>query len=189
LSMHRMDDMRMTGKRHPYSSDYRIGLDKDLKIVAYAATFHQNAGAAADLSPSVMERTLFHATNSYHVPNVEVTAYCCRTHLPPNTAFRGFGGPQGMFVIEAAIAKAADELGVDATIIQQKNLLQTGDELPYGQKVVSEANECWSKADELYNIAKLKKAAEDFNAKNVLYKKGVAVMPVCFGISFTNTLM
>jgi xanthine dehydrogenase large subunit len=63
-----MDDMRMTGKRHPYSSDYKIGFDKDLKIVAYEATFHQNAGASADLSPAVMERTLFHATNSYHVP-------------------------------------------------------------------------------------------------------------------------
>ncbi|HEX2617276.1 MAG TPA: molybdopterin cofactor-binding domain-containing protein, partial [Flavobacteriales bacterium] len=95
LSLHRMDDMRMTGKRHPYSNDFKIGLSKDLKILAYEATFHQNAGAAADLSPAVMERTLFHATNSYFVPNVDVTAYSCRTHLPPNTAFRGFGGPQG----------------------------------------------------------------------------------------------
>jgi xanthine dehydrogenase large subunit len=102
-SLHRMEDMRMTGKRHPYSSDFKIGLNKDLKIVAYEATFYQNAGAAADLSPAVMERTLFHCTNSYFVPNVKATAYSCRTNLPPNTAFRGFGGPQGMFVIEAAI--------------------------------------------------------------------------------------
>ncbi len=105
-----MEDMRMTGKRHPYSSDFKIGLNKDLKILAYEATFYQNAGAAADLSPAVMERTLFHCTNSYFVPNVKATAYSCRTNLPPNTAFRGFGGPQGMFVIEAAIAKAADAI-------------------------------------------------------------------------------
>jgi xanthine dehydrogenase large subunit len=188
-SLHRMEDMRMTGKRHPYSSDFKIGLNKDLKIVAYEATFYQNAGAAADLSPAVMERTLFHCTNSYFVPNVKATAYSCRTHLPPNTAFRGFGGPQGMFVIETAIAKAADALGVPASEIQQKNLLKTGDEFPYGQKAESEANECWNKADELYDINKLQKEVEAFNKNNKLYKKGIALMPICFGISFTKTLM
>ncbi len=105
--LHRMEDMRMTGKRNPYSSDFKIGLDKDLKIIAYEAVFYQNAGASADLSPAVLERTLFHCTNTYFVPNVTATAYCCRTNLPPNTAFRGFGGPQGMFVIESAINMAA----------------------------------------------------------------------------------
>jgi xanthine dehydrogenase large subunit len=188
-SLHRMEDMRMTGKRHPYSSDFKIGLNKDLKIIAYEATFYQNAGAAADLSPAVLERTLFHCTNSYFIPDVTATAYSCRTHLPPNTAFRGFGGPQGMFVIEAAINKAADKLGIDASIIQQKNLLQTNDELPYGQKVISEANECWSKADELFQLDAIKKEVAAFNASNKLFKKGVAVMPICFGISFTNTMM
>lgn len=188
-SLHRMEDMRMTGKRHPYSSDFKIGLSKDLKILAFEADFYQNAGAAADLSPAVLERTLFHCTNTYYVPNVRATAYSCRTHLPPNTAFRGFGGPQGMFVIEAAIAKAADLLGVDATVIQKKNLLQTGDELSYGQKVVSEADSCWDRASELYQLDQLKKDIEDFNAANTLYKKGMAIMPICFGISFTNTLM
>ena len=110
----------MTGKRHPYSSDYKIGLDKDLKIVAYEASFYQNAGASCDLSPPVLERTLFHCTNSYFIPNVTATAYCCRTNLPPNTAFRGFGGPQGMFVIESAITHAAEKLGVSAGEITTK---------------------------------------------------------------------
>jgi xanthine dehydrogenase large subunit len=188
-SLHRTEDMRMTGKRHPYSSDFKIGLSKELKIVTYEATFFQNAGAAADLSPAVMERTLFHCTSSYFVPNVKATAYSCRTHLPPNTAFRGFGGPQGMFVIEAAIAKAAEALGIPASEIQQKNLLKTGDEFPYGQKAESEANECWNKAVELYDIKKLRKEVNDFNASNKLYKKGIALMPICFGISFTKTMM
>ena len=134
------------------SSDFKIGINKDLKILAYEVSFYQNAGAAADISPAVMERTLFHCTNSYFVPNVKATAYCCRTHLPPNTAFRGFGGPQGMFVIESAIAKAADALGIDASEIQEKNLLKTGNEFPYGQKAESVVNECWNKMDELYNI-------------------------------------
>ena len=187
--LHRMEDMRMTGKRHPYSSDFKIGLSKDLKILAYEATFYQNAGAAADLSPAVMERTLFHCTNSYFVPHVKATAYSCRTHLPPNTAFRGFGGPQGMFVIEAAIAKAAEQLGIPASDIQQQNLLQTGDEFPYGQKAESEANECWSKANQLYGIKKLQQDIDTFNSKNKLFKKGMAAMPICFGISFTKTPM
>jgi len=188
-SLDRAEDMIMTGKRHPYSSDFKIGLDKDLRIIAYEVTLFQNAGAAADLSPAVLERTLFHSTNSYYIPNTKATAYSCRTNLPPNTAFRGFGGPQGMFVIEAAIAMAAESLGIDAAVIQQKNLLQTGDEFPYGQKAVSEAGSCWQKATQLYEIEKIKRGVDQFNAGNILYKKGMALMPVCFGISFTKTPM
>ncbi|MBL7940036.1 MAG: molybdopterin-dependent oxidoreductase [Flavobacteriales bacterium] len=190
LAMNRMDDMRMTGKRHPYSSDYKIGLDKDLRIVAYEATFHQNAGAAADLSPAVMERTLFHATNSYFIPNVHVTAYSCRTHLPPNTAFRGFGGPQGMFVIESAIAHAAERLGVSAREIQKRNLLQEGSEFSYGQIAQRvNAQACWELTEQKYDLDKLQAEVDAFNAKSAAHKKGMAMMPICFGISFTNTPM
>jgi len=185
----RTDDIVMTGKRHPYSSDFKLGLDAEGKILAYEVSFYQNAGAAADLSPAVLERTLFHCTNSYYIPNVKATAYSCRTHLPPNTAFRGFGGPQGMFVIEAAIAKAAETLGMPATRIQKANLLRSGDEFPYGQKAVSEAHACWQKAEQLYGIDVLEQQVEDFNAKHRLTKKGIAFMPICFGISFTKTLL
>ncbi len=188
-SLHRMEDMRMTGKRNPYTSDFKIGLDGDHKIIAYEATFYQNGGAAADLSPAVLERTLFHCNNTYFIPNVTATAYSCKTNLPPNTAFRGFGGPQGMFVIEAAIAKAAEELGIDASVIQQKNLLKTGDEFPYGQLAESEATECWEKSAALYKLEEKKKSITAFNASNKYLKKGVALMPICFGISFTKTLM
>jgi xanthine dehydrogenase large subunit len=188
-ALHRMEDMRMTGKRHPYSADYKIGLDKNLKIVAYEAVFYQNAGASADLSPPVLERTLFHCTNSYFVPNVTATAYSCRTNLPPNTAFRGFGGPQGMFAIESAIAHAAEKLNVSASEIQQKNLINDGDEFPYGQIAESEAVTSWTQADAEYDFAQLKNEAEDFNRNNKFIKKGVAIQPVCFGISFTKTPM
>ena len=188
-ALHRMEDMRMTGKRHPYSSDYKIGLNKDLKIIAYEVTFYQNAGASADLSPPVLERTLFHATNSYFIPNVTATAYSCRTNLPPNTAFRGFGGPQGMFVIEAAIVHAAEKLGVSAADIQRNNLIDDGDEFPYGQKAESDAITSWTQGDAEFNFARLQKEADDFNAESKYFKKGVAMMPVCFGISFTKTPM
>jgi len=188
-SLHRMEDMRMTGKRNPYTSDFKIGLDENLKIIAYEAQFYQNAGASADLSPAVLERTLFHCTNSYFIPNVTATAYCCRTNLVPNTAFRGFGGPQGMFVIEAAIAKAAEELGVDASEIQKNNLLQTGDEFSYSQKANSEALACWNEAEQLYHLKNLRKEVKEFNDANTLFKKGVSLMPICFGISFTKIHM
>ena len=188
-ALHRMEDMRMTGKRHPYSADYKIGLDKDLKIVAYDATFYQNAGASADLSPAVLERTLFHCTNSYFVPNVTAVAYSCRTNLPPNTAFRGFGGPQGMFVIESAITHAAEKLGVSAVDIQKANLIKDGDEFPYGQIAESDAVTSWTQGDEKYDFAALQKESNDFNTSSKYFKKGVALMPVCFGISFTKTPM
>ena len=188
-ALHRMEDMRMTGKRHPYSADYKIGLNKDLKIVAYEAVFYQNAGASADLSPPVLERTLFHCTNSYYVPNVTATAYSCRTNLPPNTAFRGFGGPQGMFVIESAIADAAEKLNVLPSDIQKANLLHDRDEFPYGQLAESEALTSWTQADEAYDFANHQREADEFNANSKYLKKGVALMPICFGISFTKTPM
>jgi len=190
LVLHRLDDLRMTGKRHPYSSDFKIGLTEDLEIVAYEVSFYQNAGAFTDLSPAVLERTLFHATGSYFVPNVRATAAGCRTNLPPNTAMRGFGGPQGMFVMEAAIAKAAEALGVDASTIQKKNLLREGDAFPYGQKTERcQAVNCWTEVEERCDIDALREEVATFNADNRLFKKGIAFMPVCFGISFTKIHM
>jgi xanthine dehydrogenase large subunit len=190
LALHRLEDMRMTGKRHPYSSDYKIGFDKDLKIQAYEVTFYQNAGAAADLSPAVLERTLFHATNSYFVPNVRATAFSCKTNLPPNTAFRGFGGPQGMFVIETALAHAAEKLGLETTVLQEKNLLCEGDEFSYGQITEGcEARNCWETAVAKFELPKLREEITTFNQENKFLKKGLAVMPICFGISFTKTAM
>ncbi|HQR01634.1 MAG TPA: molybdopterin-dependent oxidoreductase, partial [Ferruginibacter sp.] len=187
---HRMEDMRMTGKRNPYTTDYKIGLDSKQNILAYQAVFYQNGGAAADLSPAILERTLFHATNSYAIPHVHVTAHSCKTNLPPNTAFRGFGGPQGMFVIEAAIDHAAKELGVEPLQIQRQNMLKNGDEFPYGQIVTEcQATHCWDEALDQFNIESVRKEIDYFNLENTFYKKGFSLMPVCFGISFTNTMM
>lgn len=190
LILNRHDDLRMTGKRHPYESTYKIGLSKDLKILAYEAEFLQNSGAAADLSPAIAERTLFHATNSYFVPNVSTTVISCKTNLPPNTAFRGFGGPQGMFVIESAIAKAAHEIGVSPRQIQEANLLDENDMFSYGQIATKvEAKNTWNSAKSTYNIETLENEVANFNKNNISFKKGIAFMPICFGISFTNTPM
>nr|WP_321221946.1 molybdopterin cofactor-binding domain-containing protein [uncultured Psychroserpens sp.] len=190
LILNRHDDLRMTGKRHPYESTYKIGLSKDLKILAYQTEFLQNSGAAADLSPAIAERTLFHATNSYYVPNVTTKVLSCKTNLPPNTAFRGFGGPQGMFVIESAIAKAAHEIGVSAKQIQEANLLDENDTFSYGQIAKKvEAKNTWESAKKLFNIEVLEQEVANFNKTNKTFKKGLAFMPITFGISFTNTPM
>jgi xanthine dehydrogenase large subunit len=190
LVLSRHDDLSMTGKRHPYSSDFRIGLSGEYKILAWEVTYYQNGGAATDLSPAILERTLFHSTNSYFIPNVKATAYSCRTNLPPNTAFRGFGGPQAMFVLEAAIALAAEKLGVQAHIIQEKNLIAENDPFPYGQHAANaHAKGCWEGAMAHYNFQSKIKEVEAFNAQGQFFRKGLSVMPVCFGISFTNTPM
>ncbi|HFC00090.1 MAG TPA: xanthine dehydrogenase [Phaeodactylibacter sp.] len=190
LILERHDDLRMTGKRHPYESFYKMGLDKNLKIQAFEVKFLQNSGAAADLSPAIAERTLFHATNCYFIPNVKTTVHSCKTNLPPNTAFRGFGGPQGMFVIEAAIAAAAEQLNVPAHLIQETNLLQENDSFSYGQIATNVyAQKTWHQAKTDFDLEEKIKEVADYNNKNTLFKKGISMMPIAFGISFTNTMM
>ena len=190
LVLSRIDDMKLTGKRHPYSSDYKIGFSDDGRILAYEVSYYQNAGACADLSPAILERTLFHATNCYYVPNVRATAYSCKTNIVPNTAFRGFGGPQGMFVIEAAIFNAADKMGMSPKEIQSKNLIQDGDEFYYGQKAENtQAVNSWKSLEKKYDLKSLEKEVQDFNAEEKIYRKGIAYMPICFGISFTNATL
>jgi len=187
LVLHRDEDMCMTGKRHPYSSDFKIGLTHDGQILAYEVTFYQNAGATADLSPAILGRSLFHATNSYFIPHVKATGYICRTNLPPNTAFRGFGSPQAVFVIESAIFKAAEQIGVAPSVIQKKNLLKTGDEFSYGMKVEnSQAIRCWEKAE--HEIETKEQEIQNFNQSHPLHKKGIAFIPICFGVSFNSAL-
>ena len=188
--LNRHDDLRMTGKRHPYDSTFKIGLDENLKILAYDVEFLQNSGAAADLSPAIAERTLFHATNSYYIPNVSSIVHSCKTNLPPNTAFRGFGGPQGMFVIESAIAEVANNLGIDKRIIQEKNLISENDEFSYGQIATKvEMKNSWNSAIKQFELEKIESKIKVFNQENKRLKKGLSLMPITFGISFTNTPM
>ncbi len=190
LILERDDDMRITGKRHPYESFYKIGLDENLKITAFEVNYLQNSGAAADLSPAIAERTLFHGTNSYFIKNVKLTVNSCKTNLPPNTAFRGFGGPQGMFVIEAAIAHAANNLGVPVYKIQEANLLEENDIFPYGQIAKHvEIKRTWNQLKSEFDFGKKINEIEEYNENHDSTKKGFSLMPITFGISFTNTMM
>ena len=190
LVLSRVEDLIMTGKRHPYSSDFKIGVTNEGQILAYEVKHYQNAGAYADLSTAVLERTLFHSTNAYFIPNAQIFAVSCRTNLPPSTAMRGFGGPQAMFVIESAIAKVAETLGIPREEIQQKNLLQSGDLFPYGQKIQTDSlRRTWLEAEQTYNLTAIRDRLNDYNTNHFETKKGYAVMPICFGISFTATFL
>jgi xanthine dehydrogenase large subunit len=190
LVLDRQEDITITGKRHPYSTDYKIGLDNEGKILAFEADYYQNAGAAADLSTAILGRTLFHVSNAYYIPNVRVTAYSCRTNLVPFTAFRGFGAPQGMFVIECALNHAADVTGIPINVLQEKNLLEERDQFPYGMRVENtNAKRSFLQVLQDSKYEELKKNQFEFNEKNRFVKKGLSITPVCFGISFTAIFM
>ncbi|MEO1084079.1 MAG: molybdopterin cofactor-binding domain-containing protein, partial [Acidobacteriota bacterium] len=190
IVLSRAEDLLMTGKRHPYSADYKIGVTEDGLIKAFAGRYFQNAGAACDLSLAVLGRTLFHATNSYDIPHVRIWGAPCRTNIPPSTAFRGCGGPQGMFVIEAALTHAAESLGIDREALQRRNLLGSESHFPYGQSTETVTIErCWRELDGAFDLAGVRRRIDDFNRGSTSVKKGFAVMPVTFGISFTATFL
>ncbi|AGA33377.1 Xanthine dehydrogenase, molybdenum binding subunit [Thioalkalivibrio nitratireducens DSM 14787] len=190
LVLDRREDMTRTGKRHPYSSDFKIGLTRDGVIVAYQVRFYQNAGAYADLSTAILERSLLHVTNAYHIPNVTAHGASCLTHLPPNTAFRGFGAPQAMFVMEAALYQAAVRMGLDPAVIQHRNLLNEGHVLPYGMAVANARSmTCWHELERRCQLERQRAAVDRFNAGSHWVKKGFALMPICFGISFSSTFL
>ncbi len=190
LVLERNDDIATTGKRHAYQYDYKLGLDKDGNILGYEVDLYQQAGACADISPAVLGRSLLHVSGSYRIPAVRATAQSCRTNLPPNNAFRGFGVPQGTFAIEAALTHAACVMGMDATLLKQKNLVVDGDSLPYGVKLeLTNAVRCFDTLDQRVNLAARRQAAAEHNRTHADTKRGLAVVPVCFGISFAQTAL
>lgn len=190
LALRRDEDCRFTGKRHPYEADFRLGLDTSGRILAYRVDFYQNSGAFADLSLAILERTLFHAGNGYFIPNLQASAVSCRTHLPPNTAFRGFGAPQAMFILESAMFKAAQAMDVDVSLIQRRNLLREDQVFYYGmpaERCLAESS--WETLQTRFELSLRQQAIAAFNADHALEKRALALMPVCFGISFTATFL
>nr|MBP7653572.1 molybdopterin-dependent oxidoreductase [Candidatus Dependentiae bacterium] len=166
MTLDRNEDIATTGKRHPYSFDYKIGVDKEGKIIAYEVDLYQHAGGCADISLAVLGRSFFHTSGSYLIPNIKVTAVSCKTNIPPNNAFRGFGVPQGVFAIESAIRHIAEVMGINENIIKKKNLLKNGDFLPYGMQLeTTNAIKCWEALDQNVNIEKRIKSVTEYNKK------------------------
>jgi xanthine dehydrogenase large subunit len=190
LKLDRADDMQWTGKRHPFKSRYRVGFDSTGRILAYSVNFHADAGASADLTMAIMQRAVLHAENVYHIPNIEVRAKPLRTHLPPNTAFRGFGAPQGIFVIESVIQRIARALNKDPLNIRKLNAYRDGDTAPYG-RVLREVNALplMERIEAHAHYADLKKAVHEFNHQHRFRKQGIGIVPLKFGISFTTPFL
>jgi xanthine dehydrogenase molybdopterin binding subunit/xanthine dehydrogenase small subunit len=182
-------DMRITGKRHPYRSRFKVGFASDGRIDALALELHSNGGCAADLSLAVMERSMLHADNAYFIPNVAISGTVCRTHLPSNTAMRGFGGPQGIAAIENIIEEISAHLGLDPLEVRRRNCYGGAgrDTAPYGQVVSN--NTLPVLLDRLAESAGYSRRFQEaarFNASSPTYVRGLALVPVKFGISFTR---
>jgi len=192
IHLFRDDDQKITGKRHRFLSKYKIGFNDDGKILAYSVELNSDAGAATDLSRAILERAMLHAENSYFIPNVKIVGKAYKTNLPSNTAFRGFGGPQGMAVIENAIDRIARFLKKDPLYVRKLNFYGIGDRniTPYGETVLN--NRLHILYDKLLassDYIQRRKNIEVFNRENEFVKRGIAFTPVKFGISFTTAFL
>ncbi|CAK9809030.1 Xanthine dehydrogenase [Anthophora quadrimaculata] len=182
----RDEDIMVSGTRHPFLLRYKVGFDDNGAIKAARVYIYNNAGYSTDLSFPVMERALFHFENSYKIPVCEVYGFICKTNLPSNTAFRGFGGPQGMFVAETMIRHIAEYLNIDAVKVSQLNLYTEGDTTHYNQKLINfTLRRCWDECVLSSNYDDRLAQVQKYNKENRYKKRGLAVVPTKFGISFT----
>ena len=186
------DDMRSTGKRHPYKIHYKAAFTSEGKITGVKFDIYSNGGAAADLSTAIMERTLFHSENAYFIPNLVFNGTICKTNFPPNTAFRGFGGPQGMANIENVIQEIAIYLKKDALEVRRLNCYSHHERnvTPYGQIVQNHILP--EIIDQLAKTSEYRKrmtGVEEFNRQSTTHLRGLALTPMKFGISFTTKFL
>ncbi len=185
----RDDDMIVTGKRHDFEVDYEVGHDDQGYLLAVMLRFGARCGATMDLSPGINDRTMFHADNCYFLPDVEILSERLMTNTVSATAFRGFGGPQGMLAIERVCDAVAARLGLDPLEVRMRNLYRPGRDLtPYGMRLEDNiAPQLIARLQETSLYDERRKAVAAWNAGNPVLKKGIALTPVKFGISFTTT--
>ena len=190
LRVDRDDDMIMTGKRHDFLFDYEVGFNNSGEILALKIMMASRCGISPDLSGAINDRAIYHIDNAYFLPNIEINSYRCKTNTVSNTAFRGFGGPQGMFCIENIIENIAQKLNREASEIRKINFYKDKikNTTHYGMKITDNVIEdIFNKLIKKSNYKKRKIEIDNFNKKNKVLKKGIAITPVKFGISFTTT--
>ncbi|KAK9496648.1 hypothetical protein O3M35_013084 [Rhynocoris fuscipes] len=182
----RDEDMISTGQRHPFYGKYKVAFDDDGTILASEVDIYNNAGYSLDLSFSVLDRAMFHFQNSYYMPNVLVRGHACKTNTPSNTAFRGFGGPQGMLIGEVIISHIADKLGIDVAKVRERNLYQENQLTHYNQPLTyCTIRRCWQQCLNDSKFYERRAQIEEFNKQHRWKKRGIAIVPTMFGISFT----
>jgi xanthine dehydrogenase large subunit len=192
LRMERDADMVVTGKRHDFTIDYDVGFNGEGVIAGADFTLASRCGISADLSGPINDRAMFHCDNAYYLDAVRIASHRCKTNTVSNTAFRGFGGPQGMFAIEHAVDDIARTLGLDPLTVRRRNFYGLNDRnrTPYGQ--VIEDNVIAGLVDKLAvdsDYLARREAIRELNARDDVFRQGIALTPVKFGISFTNTML
>lgn len=188
----RDDDMILTGKRHHARIDYDVGFDADGCIQGISFVQSIGCGYSPDLSGAIADRAMFHADNAYYLDNVHIVSHRCKTHTVSNTAFRGFGGPQGMVGIEHVVDEIARHLRIDPLVVRKRNFYGKQDRnvTPYHMTVEDNViNELVAELEHTAGYAARREEVTAFNAANPWIKRGLALTPVKFGISFTLTHM
>lgn len=194
LRLDRDDDFMVTGKRHPFSYEWDVGFDDQGQITGLKLQMAAHCGFSADLSGPVADRAIFHADNAYFLSDVSITSYRCKLNTQSHTAFRGFGGPQGVIVIETIMGDIARTLGLDALAVRQRNYydadVQSGRATTHYQMVVEDniLRPITQKLELSAHYQQRLAAISAWNAKNSILQRGIAITPVKFGISFTATL-
>ncbi|MCL2732254.1 MAG: xanthine dehydrogenase molybdopterin binding subunit [Actinomycetia bacterium] len=189
VRLNRTQDLTMTGKRHGFHATWRAGFDADGRLQALDATLTADGGWSLDLSEPVLARALCHIDNAYYLPHVRVHGRIAKTNKTSNTAFRGFGGPQGMLVIEDILGRCAPALGIDPADLRRRNFYTQGQTTPYGQPVrhAERLAVIWDEVLARGAVASRQREIEEFNAVHRHVKRGLAITPVKFGISFNLT--
>ncbi|KAK9866817.1 hypothetical protein WJX84_005780, partial [Apatococcus fuscideae] len=190
LALDRAEDMQMTGHRHAFLIKYKVGFTREGKILAMDVNLYNNAGCSLDLSAAVMDRALMHCENSYRIPNVRAVGHVCRTNIASNTAFRGFGGPQGLLGAEMWMDHVAGVLKRPTEQIRELNMFHENEETHFGQVLdACQVRSCWDSVITQAQVAERQKAIQEFNKENRWRKRGLAVLPTMFGISFTTKFL
>ncbi|MDD2676681.1 MAG: xanthine dehydrogenase molybdopterin binding subunit [Methylacidiphilaceae bacterium] len=181
-------DMVLTGKRHPFLGRFRTGFTPEGNLLALKVDLYADGGWSRDLSAGVLWRALLHLDNAYWIPAIEATGFVCRTHKSSQTAFRGFGGPQGVALIEEVLTRIAQTLDLPPSLVRKRNLYRAGQTTPYGQEVreAESLHTLWDTLLEQAGYAERETEIANANRGDPHRKRGIAITPVKFGISFTQ---
>ena len=184
--LNRDEDILTSGQRHPFLARWKVAVNKDGKLQGLDADVYNNAGWSQDLSAAVGDRALSHSDGCYKIPNIYVRGRLCKTNTVSNTAFRGFGGPQGMFISECYMEEVADHLGMPVEKLREINMYKPGEKTHFLQELKDwHVPIMYKQVTEESSYEARKKAVVEFNANNKWKKRGIALIPTKFGISFT----
>ncbi|KAM1872932.1 hypothetical protein ACFX13_006831 [Malus domestica] len=186
ITLDRDTDMMITGQRHSFLGKYKVGFTNEGKVLALDLEIYNNGGNSLDLSLSVLERAMFHSDNVYEIPNVKIVGRVCFTNIPSNTAFRGFGSPQGMIIAENWIQRIAAELKKSPEEMKEINFQGEGSILHYGQQLKHcTLGPLWNQLKSSCEFSRARYQVDQFNIQNRWRKRGIAMVPTKFGIGFT----